>query len=142
MHMRVNVEFLTPGVQHAKEADFCTEVFGIAGHFEKSFRTGAKQEIVDDLLVLQGQWRQSPGQGEDDMDVARREQLLATCCEPAVASPGLTLWAVPVSTRVVGDGAMSAASAFIEVAAERGGATPPTGQQHFDVLPTDPLAAS
>ena len=37
---------------------------------------------------------------------------------------------------------MSAASAFIEVAAERGGATPPNGQQHFDVLPTDPLAAS
>src|SRR6266852_1850227 len=69
MDMRVGRELLTPGMQNAKEADFCTEVFGIAGHFEKSFRTGAKQEIVDDLLVLQGQWRQSPGQGEDDMDV-------------------------------------------------------------------------
>ena len=55
MHMRVDVEFLTPGVQHAEEADFCTEMFPIACHFEKGFRTSAKQEIVDDLLVLQNQ---------------------------------------------------------------------------------------
>jgi len=37
---------------------------------------------------------------------------------------------------------MTAASAFIEMAAERGGATPRNGQQHFPVLPTDPLTAS
>src|ERR1700738_5183028 len=128
MDMRVNVEFLTPGVQHAKEADFCTEMLGIASDFEKGFRTRAKQEIVDDLLVLQNQRSQMTGKREDHMHVRRGEQFLATCCEPAVASPRLTLWAVPVSTRVVGDGAMSAVGAFIEVAAERGGATPHDGQ--------------
>ncbi len=37
---------------------------------------------------------------------------------------------------------MSAASAFIEMPAERGGATPRNGQQHFDVLPGDPLTTS
>jgi len=37
---------------------------------------------------------------------------------------------------------MSAASAFIEMAAERGGATPQNGQQHLDMLPGDPLTAS
>ena len=37
---------------------------------------------------------------------------------------------------------MSAAGAFIEMSAERGGATPRNGQQHFDVLPGDPLTAS
>ena len=30
-------------MQNTEEADFCTEVFGIAGHFEESFCTGAKQ---------------------------------------------------------------------------------------------------
>src|SRR5882724_4810158 len=55
MHMRMKFEFLTPGVQHAEEADLCTEMLGIAGDFEKRFRTGAKQKIVDDLLVLQSQ---------------------------------------------------------------------------------------
>jgi hypothetical protein len=37
---------------------------------------------------------------------------------------------------------MSTASALIEMSAERGGATPRNGQQHFDMLPGDPLTAS
>ena len=43
MNMWVSRQCLTPGMQNAEEADFCSEVLGIAGHFEKSFRTGAKQ---------------------------------------------------------------------------------------------------
>jgi hypothetical protein len=43
-------------MQYAEEADFCTEMLGIASDFQKGFRTGAKQKIVDDLLVLQHQW--------------------------------------------------------------------------------------
>ena len=138
----MKLELLIPGVQHAEEADFGAEMFRIASNFQKRFRTGAKQQIVDDLLVLQSQWRQLTRQREDHMDVARREKFLATCCEPAVASARLTLRAVPVSARVVGDGAMPAAGAFIEMTAERGGATARNGQQHFDVLPAEPLAVS
>jgi len=37
---------------------------------------------------------------------------------------------------------MPAASAFIEMAAECGGTTPPNGQQHFDMLPKKPVAVS
>jgi hypothetical protein len=40
-------------MQHAEETDLRTEMLGIAGDFEKCFRTGAKQEIVKYLLVLQ-----------------------------------------------------------------------------------------
>jgi hypothetical protein len=47
-----------------------------------------------------------------------------------------------ISAAIERDGAMSAAGALIEMSAEYGGATPPNGQQHFDVLPADPLAAS
>jgi hypothetical protein len=104
MDMRVGHELLTPSVQNTEEADFCTEMFGIARDFEKGFRTSAKQEIVDDLLVLQDQRGQMTGKREDHMHVRRREQFLATCCEPAVASSGLTLWAVPVSA---GNGELS-----------------------------------
>ena len=53
MHMRVKFEFLTPGVQHAEEADLCAKMFGIAGNFAQCFCTGSEQEVVDDLLVLQ-----------------------------------------------------------------------------------------
>ncbi len=53
MHVRVKFEFLTPGVQHAEETDLGAEMFGIASDFQKCFRTGPEQQIVDDLLVLQ-----------------------------------------------------------------------------------------
>src|SRR5260370_39152672 len=141
MYMRVKFEFLTPGMQHAEEADLRTEMSRIASDFEKGFRTGAKQKVVNDLLVLQRQWCQLTRQGEDHMDVACREKPLATRCEPAVASPGLTLRAVPVAARVGGDDAMSTARAFIERAAERGSAAPPNGHQHVHVLPTGALTA-
>ena len=126
--MRVQFEFLSPAVQHAEEADFRTAMLGIARDFQKGFRTGAKQEIVEHLLVLQDQWSQPVGQCEDNMDVTRWEKLLLTRCEPAIASSCLTLRAVPISARVVGDGAMATASAFIDMPAERGGATPRNGQ--------------
>src|ERR1700687_5450886 len=129
-------------MQNTEEADFCTEVFGIAGHFKKSFCTGAKQEIVEDLLVLQDQRGQMTRKRENHMDVARWEKLLATCCEPAIASSCLNIRAVPISPRVVGDRAMSAASELIEMSADRGVATPRNRQEHFDVLPADPLTAS
>jgi len=49
--------------------------------------------------------------------------------------------AVPAA--VVGDGgSMPAAGALIEMPTECGGATPRDGQQHFDMLPADPLAVS
>jgi hypothetical protein len=37
---------------------------------------------------------------------------------------------------------MPAAGALIEMPTECGGATPRDGQQHFDMLPADPLAVS
>ena len=52
MDMRMNFEFLAPSVQYAEEANLCAEMFRIACHFEKGFRTGAEQETVEDLLVL------------------------------------------------------------------------------------------
>src|SRR5260370_21749907 len=76
------------------------------------------------------------------MHVLRWKKFPATLLEPTFASARLTLRAVPVSTGVVGDDAMSAASALIEMSAEHGRATPRHGQQHFDMLPGDPLTAS
>src|SRR6266853_5312495 len=49
----------------------------------------------------------------------------------------------PHKAAVVGDGGtMPAAGALIEMTAECRGTTPRNGQQHFDVLPAEPLAIS
>jgi hypothetical protein len=48
-----------------------------------------------------------------------------------------------IATAVIGDGGpMSAAHALIEMATESGSTTPRNRSQHFDVLPTEPLAVS
>jgi hypothetical protein len=59
------------------------------------------------------------------------------------ASRGLTLRAVAIAAAVVGDGGtIPTAGALIEMTTECGGATARNGQQHFDVLPAEPLAIS
>jgi hypothetical protein len=48
-----------------------------------------------------------------------------------------------IATAVIGDGgAMSAVHALIKMAAESSSTTPRNRSQHFDVLPTEPLAVS
>src|SRR5712691_9683611 len=77
------------------------------------------------------------------MDVARREKLLLTRGDPAIACRRLTLRAVAIAAAVVrNSGTMPAAGALIEMTAECGGATARNGQQYFDVLPAEPLAIS
>src|SRR5580693_1186812 len=143
MNVRMNFEFLAPSVQHAEETDLCTKMPRIASHFEKGFRTGTKQQTVEDLLVLQHQGSQAMGQCEDHVQIAGREKFSLTRSDPAVPSSGLTLRAMAIAAAVIGDGGpMSAAGALIEMTAECGGTTPANGQQHFDVLPTQPVAIS
>ena len=140
MSMRMNFELLAPRMQHSEEADLCAEVSRVARHFEEGFRTETKQKIVEDLLVLQDQWRQATWQGEHDMGVGRRQKFSLTRGDPPFSSSGLTLGAVSVSTAIEGDGAMPAAGALVEMAAKCGGTTPLNGPQHFDMLPTKPVA--
>src|SRR5216683_7529316 len=112
MDMGMEPELLIPGMQHGEETDFRAEVFRIASDFEKSFCTGAKQQIVNDFLVLQSQWSKLRRKCEDHVDVARRKKFFLTCCNPAFTSSGLTLRAVSIAAAVVGDGgAMPAAGA-------------------------------
>ncbi len=142
MDLRGESEFLIPGMQNAAEADLGAEVLGIAGNFQKRLRTGAKQEIVEDLLVLQGQWRQLPRKREDHMHIARREKFSPASGDPAFPGGGLTFRTVPVTAGVVRDGAIPAAGALIEMTAECGGTTACNGPQHLDMLPTEPVPIS
>jgi hypothetical protein len=136
-------ELLIPGMQHGEEAEFRAEVSRVASDFEKGLGTGAEQQVVDDFLILQDQWRELRRKCEDHVDVARREKFSLTCGDPAFPGRSLTLRAVSIAAAVVGDGGtMPAAGALIEMTAECSGTTPRNGQQHFDVLPAEPLVIS
>src|SRR3984893_7740298 len=103
MDMGMESKLLTPGVQHGEEAEFRAEVFRIASDFEKCFRTGTEQQIVDDFLVLQSQWSKLRRKCEDHMDVARGEKFSLTCGDPTFSGRGLTLRAVSIAAAGVGN---------------------------------------
>ena len=143
MEMRMEPELLTPTMQHTEEADLRAEKSRIAGHFEKGLRTGAEQKIVDDLLVLQHQWGQAAGECEDHVHVARGEKFSSARRNPLFPSGGLTLRTVAISAAVKRNGGtIPTTGALIDMTAQCGSTTPRNGQHHFDVAPTNPLAAS
>jgi hypothetical protein len=76
------------------------------------------------------------------MEVARGQKFLLTRGDPAFPSARLALGAMAITAGVVGDGAMAAASALIDVTAQSGGTTARDSQQHFNVLPTNPVTVS
>ena len=102
--MRMKLQALIPAMEHAEEADLGSEMPRIAGDFKQGLSAGVKEQVVDEPLVLQGEWGQFARQSEDGMDIASGQQFPLARLEPASARVALASWAMPVSARVVGDG--------------------------------------
>ena len=60
-------ECLPPRVQHGHEAQLSAKVFGVGAYTQQGLRGGPEQEVVDHLLILQGQGRELARECEDDM---------------------------------------------------------------------------
>src|SRR5271166_4777552 len=142
MDMGMKLELLIPGVQHAEETDLGAQMSGIARHFEQGCGAGAEQQVVDDLLVLQGEVCQFPRQSKDYVNIAGGKQLALACLQPAVAGIALAFWAMTIAARVVRDGGMSAVGTLIAMSAQGGGAAAGDGQQHLLMLPGEPVATA
>jgi hypothetical protein len=140
--MRMMLQPLVPGVEHAEEADLRAQMSRIACDLEQRRGTGPEQEAVDHLLVLQCKRSQFTRHREDRLDVAGRQQLALTLLEPADVGVALALRAVPVAARVVGDGGVSAAGALVAMAAESSRPTARDRGQHLLILTVDPSAAA
>ena len=80
--------------------------------------------------------------GEDYVHVAGGQEFLPARLQPTVAGLGLTLGTVPISARVVRDGAIPAAGTLIAMPAERGGAATLDGRQDLAVLGGQPGATA
>ena len=91
----------------------------LGGERHERLGGGAHQQAIDRLLVLEGDLGRRWRQGEDDVEVGNRQQFGLTRGEPLRARPALTLGAMAVSARVVGDADSAAAVALLDVTAER-----------------------
>jgi hypothetical protein len=138
MDMRMSQQILAPGMQHGEESDLSPQVFGIGGNLQKGLRTGAEQEVIEDLLVLQRQLTELMRQGEDNMDIGDRQEFVLASGDPLIPSSALALGAVPIAATIKGDGAIATARTLVAMAAERRGTATCDGPEHFSVGPMNP----
>src|SRR6266851_10239357 len=100
MEVGMSQQVLSPGMQDRKEANVCPEVARIAGHLEQGLGTGAEQEVIEDLLVLQRQWGELVRQSKDNVDIGDGQKFTLPSQDPLVASAALTLGAMATATTV------------------------------------------
>jgi hypothetical protein len=134
MDMGMGLQLLTPGMQHAEEADLGPEMSRRASDFEQGFGTGTEQQAVEELLVLQGEGCQPMREREDQVGVRGGQDFPAARLNPTVAGVGLALGAVSIAAAVVRDDAMPAAGALIQVPTQDGGATALDRRQDLALL--------
>jgi len=67
--MRMMQKILAPSMKHIQEADLGAEMLCVRRDLQQSGGTGAEQEVVYDLLVLESQPRKLMWNGEDHMEI-------------------------------------------------------------------------
>ena len=98
--MRMVLQFLSPGMEHAEEADLGAQEFGIAGDLDQRFSAEAQQQRVDEFLVLQCELCQETRHRENDVSIGDGKKFFPSPLDPAQAGVGLAFRAMPITTRV------------------------------------------
>jgi hypothetical protein len=88
-------------MQDRKEANVGPQVVRISGYLEQGLGTGAEQEVIEDLLVLQRQWGELVRQSKDNVDIGDGQKFTLPSHNPLVASAALTLWAMAITATVI-----------------------------------------
>src|SRR6516164_1333408 len=120
--MGMMAQRLSPGVEDGNEADQRSEVPGVGADRLEGVRRRPEEEGIHEAFVLQSQRRNRFGDGEDDVEILAVEEFRVARLDPPRTRQGLTLGAVPIAARVVGDALVPARVALLDMAAERGGA--------------------
>ncbi len=116
--MRMIHEILSPRVQDAYKPDLSTETLRVFRKLRQGFRYGLEQGSIEDFLIPEDEGVQQIGDGEDDVEVRYREEILSPGFDPLLLFQELAFRAVPVSAGVVRDLFRSAVAALVHMAAE------------------------
>ena len=101
MGVRMVGQRRSPGVEHGGEPDAGTEVLGIGGDREQRLGRGAEQQIVNHRFVLVGDGADLGRQGEDQMEVADRQQIGLAGGKPVPRRRALAFGAMAVAAGVM-----------------------------------------
>ena len=94
MDVRMVGHCRAPAVEHGGGSNARAEVLGIGCDREQRFGRRAEQQVVDDRLVLIGDWSNLGGQCEDHVKIADRQQIGLARRKPILRRRTLALWAI------------------------------------------------
>jgi hypothetical protein len=89
-------------MEHGGDADPRAQMAGIGGNGEHCLGRGVEQQVIDDSLVVEGDVGDRGWQGEDDMEIADRQQVGLARGEPGARGGTLAPGAVPVAAAYMG----------------------------------------
>src|SRR5579864_4167429 len=138
MHVRVADQRLAPRVEDAEHADLRAEMARVRRDLSEGGGAQMKEPRIQTGTVPIRQGEERMRQREDDVHIRHVEEIPLAGAEPALARLRLTLRTVPIATRVIGDGAMAACVAVIDMTTERGGSTARDRAQHGALLHAEP----
>ena len=135
--VRVVLEGLPLGVQHAQETDLRAQVLWISRDRAQRLRCCPKQDIVDDGLVLVGDVADRGRQREDHVVVGHGQQFGLPLGEPFLGGNGLALRTVAVAAGIVGDVHVRTVFATLDMAAECRGTAALDGRHDLQLREAD-----
>src|ERR1700720_536619 len=136
-----------PSVEHGGDADAGAEMLWIVGLQPTGLSRGgdgeqclgrrAEQQIVDHRLVLVADGGDLGRQGEDQVEIADRQQVGLAGGEPVLRRRALALGAMPVAAGGVGDPPVAALLTALDMTAEGGRAATLDGRHHLELAEAD-----
>ena len=123
MHMWVQPQLLPPCVQHTDHPGLRPKMFGVEAKLHHRLLGSLEQYVIELFRIRQAQSIQLFRQGEHHMEVRHGQQIFLSLQYPTLAVSALTLGAMPVATRVVGDALMSTTIAPVNMSTQCRGST-------------------
>lgn len=135
--MRVVRHRRTPGVQDGCGTGPGAKLLGIGGDPDHRVRARPHQQIVDLAFVLAGEVSDWLWQCEDQVEIPHGQQHGLARCQPSLGCTRLTLGAMAIAARVVGNVFMPAVFAPRGMATERCRAAARDGVHDFQLVEAD-----
>jgi hypothetical protein len=86
MQMRMMTKSLAPSMEHREPSDLRAQMLGVSRNRAQRLGGGPEQNVVEDLLVLQGNGSNGLRYREDDMKILGVEKLGSAVFQPLGAS--------------------------------------------------------
>ena len=123
-------------MEHREESNLCAQMLGVSRNGAQRLGGGSEQNVVDDLLVLQGNGGNRLRKSEHHMKILGVEKLGLPVFQPLGASQRLAFWTAAMPTAVVTDALVVTAITVLDMTTKYRCSTQFTSPDLKDFAPT------